>query len=1650
MKHYTATIAACLSASCALLALPSATQAEAVLHTEAWRNNDGDFARFHERIAALNAANLLARDGAKIAESGGVVCGTREMLTDGSAGVRVGKGRVGIGGNPATVTFYLGEPKAIREVGVFSNNSDARVNQDYEVRFANNSECAGEKPAFKDEADLTTGELVLGNNSGGFHSCFRAAKGGDLAAEKVDWVQFRFWQTYNVKAGSPAKDKGSATSWTSLIEIEILGDSEDVVATPAYQAYHEAAEARVAARQAYRKQATWQETMRVTREALMQRKLAPAAAGFRPFKSLVIRGGKEATQVRAKVSGVHLLWLTAGIGGDNNSYDQAVWGEPKLIAADGTVTDLSELKPAYARVGYGELLLGKGLANGPLQVAQRKFSGGFLAHAPSRLCFVLGGEFEWFESWVGIDATAGNNGSAQFQVTDRPPMEAPRSDLWSRLAKDFAEPSAKRQMQWEREDRVWEQDWLPGDFEALAQRYVAASQRSKTLAALAAKLVGSTSDADGLQRVRDVYHRTRKLDEVLARVRDLPFEPLHRAINDLAQSWGNRYPKAQEYFTRLATTQQAHKLLVDGDAPDSIETITRVEKLYEQFVSLKQEALLANPLLDFDRLLMVRRSAGNLGLPANWQGNCSLPRNGFDNEIAVFSPVKPEGAVTSLYRPKKNVYVGEVDLHFDADRMLFSSIGANGRWQIFEVRADGTGLRQVTRGEEPDVDHYDACYLPDGKIIFSSTASFTGVPCVYGNSHVAMLYRMEPDGSGVRQLCFEQDHDWYPAVLNNGRVLYARWEYTDTPHSQTRLLMHMNPDGTSQMEYYGSNSLWPNSIFYARPIPNHPTRVVAVISGHHGVPRMGELILFDPALGRHEAQGVVQRIPGYGKKVEPIVRDGLVNGSWPKFLHPYPLSEKYFLVSAKPTPKSEWGLYLVDVFDNLLLLREEPGYALLEPVPFRKTKTPPVIADRVQLDRKDAVMHVADVYIGDGLKGIPRGTVKELRIFTYHFAYQGMGGLLGVVGMDGPWDIKRVLGTVPVEEDGSATFRVPANTPLSVQPLDSEGKALQLMRSWMTAMPGETLSCVGCHESQNSAAPPRLALSSKRVPSEIQPWHGPTRGFSYPREVQPVIDEYCVGCHNGTPREDGRQIPNLRGDTKIKGFGMTTPGNGGGHGGKFSVGYAELHRYVRRAGIESDYHLLPPMEFHADSTELVQMLRKGHHNVQLDKEAWDRLITWIDLNAPYHGTWHEEIKDPGKQRERRRELRKRYAGIDEDPEAVIEIKQEPVTPVIPAPLPDPRPKAAKCPDWPFDAAEARKRQRAAGPAVRKTLDLGGEVKLDLVLVPAGEFLMGDREGHPDERPVTRAKIEKPFWVGRCEISNEQYARFDPAHDSHVESKNTYQFGVHGYPLDRPQQPVVRISWRQAVAFCEWLSEETGMRFSLPTEAQWEYACRAGSGKAFSFGDLAPELAGNASPGQKPKDQPKPEAGPKPGEDLPEDDELAVDDEFAPEPAPAPAPAPQKAPDGDFSEFANLADAKLKEFASNPYTVDQPLPNPTRYDDWTPKETRFNDGGLVTVDIGSYLPNAWGLHDMHGNVWEWTRTSYQPYPYRGDDGRNSGSLDEGKVVRGGSWRDRPKRCRSAFRLSYRTYQVVHNVGFRVVCEVGPAAKAETETKISKAD
>ncbi|MFV1967765.1 MAG: SUMF1/EgtB/PvdO family nonheme iron enzyme [Pirellulaceae bacterium] len=1090
----------------------------------------------------------------------------------------------------------------------------------------------------------------------------------------------------------------------------------------------------------------------------------------------------------------------------------------------------------------------------------------------------------------------------------------------------------------------------------------------------------SLTGADGKTQHEALNLSPSRLREMIDRTTGMisDFRTMEGVAGDFLES-------AHQRCQRLVTELEA--VLEGADEQSQWE---RFASLYLDAVRLQRRVACRNPLIDFDRLLLVKRSASSprLGLPQNWQSNCVLPVQGFDDEIAVLSLVDAGRPLTTLYRPEGAHFVGDVDLHFDGTKLLFSSIGERDKWHVFEIQADGSALRQITPSL-PDVHHYDACYLPDGAIIFSSTAFMAAVPCVNGSTRVANFYRLESDGT-IRQLCFDQEHNWCPTVMESGRVLYLRWEYTDTPHSHDRVLFTMNPDGTEQMEFYGSNSYWPNSLFYARPIPSNPGMFVGIVGGHHGVPRMGELVLFDVRQGRREADGAIQRIPGSGKPVKSaldpryestLIKDNLADASWPKFLHPYPLSEKYFLVACQPTSRSLWGIYLVDTFDNMTLIKEVPGYALLEPIPLRPSHRPPVIPPKVDLRRTDAVVHLADIYAGDGLKGIPRGTVKRLRLFSYHYLYPGMGGPQGVVGMEGPWDIKRIVGTVPVEADGSATFRIPANTPISVQPLDAEGKALQLMRSWFTGMPGEVISCVGCHESQNSSPPVKLAKAALQEPAEIEPWYGPPRGFNFEREVQPVLDRYCVGCHHGRPveeEEEGLTAFDLRGLEQITDY-TSVYHFGGDDAGHFSTSYVALHRFVRRPGLESDYHMLMPMEFHADTTQLVQMLSQGHYGVKLDGEAWDRLITWIDLNAPYHGTW-TEIAGADRVRplaQRRRELLKLYANMDSDPESEAVTAARPSSqPIVPKAAPRRDPPRVDCPGWPMEAEEAAHRQQSQG-AHAWTLKLDDDVAMEMVLIPAGEFVMGSNEGNADEWPRTRVRIHKPFWMGTIEVTNQQFRLFDRAHDSRVEARFAMQFGVRGFYVNRPEQPVVRISWEHAMEFCEWLSRRTGRRFSLPTEAQWEYACRAGTDTPFSYGDE----------------------------------------------------------ETDFSKYANLADRTLSEFVCHPYKKERtPYPNPSKYDDWIPKDVRFDDGGFLSEKGGAYKPNAWGLLDMHGNVTEWTRSAFVPYPYHDDDGRNERSSAASRVVRGGSWRDRPHRARSAFRLGYRSYQPVYNVGFRVVCEI----------------
>ncbi|MDD4869590.1 MAG: SUMF1/EgtB/PvdO family nonheme iron enzyme [Kiritimatiellae bacterium] len=1042
-------------------------------------------------------------------------------------------------------------------------------------------------------------------------------------------------------------------------------------------------------------------------------------------------------------------------------------------------------------------------------------------------------------------------------------------------------------------------------------------------------------------------------------VEDNEWRALEMAIKDLTESFGDRYSKGREYLNRFVELKKLYNELT----PEAKKLLSKSKKplaeTVKAFYQLKRDALLNNPLLDFEKILLIKRSTGNLGLPANWQSNSCLKKDGYKNEIAMLQIKESDSVLETIYRPIGGRFVGDVDLHFDGDRVLFSMPGKNGRWQISEMNLNQREPRELELIPDPDVDNYDACYLPDGNIIFTSTAPFVGVPCVRGSSHVSNLYLFNRENKVIRRLTFDQEHNWCPTVLNNGRVLYLRWEYSDLPHFVSRILFHMTPDGMNQSEYYGSNSYWPNCMFYARPIPNHPTAFAAIVTGHHGVARMGELVLFDPSLGRHEAQGVLQRIPGYGKPVEPIILDRLVDKSWPKFLHPYPLSIKYFLVSAQPTPSSNWGIYLVDVFDNMLLLKETRGYVLFEPIPLRPTPKPPVIPPRVKTGETTATIYLANIYKGDGLKGVPVGTVKKLRLITYNFAYHGMGGQVDRVGFDGPWDIKRVIGTVPVEEDGSAMFRVPANTPISMQPLDADGKSLALMRSWTTAMPGEIQSCVGCHERQNTAPPSSISIAQSKNPSDITPWYGPIRGFSFRREVQPVLNAYCVSCHNGKKKD----VPDLREQP----FNKDVAARGGAH---FSPSYMALRKLVRAPTIESDIHLLPPCEFHASTTELIQMLEMDHHNVKLNKEAWSRLFTWIDLHSPEHGTWTDTVGEAKVEplRERRIDLMRCYSNRDDDEEKVIETKFDPAsgTPVEYRLMPQPLKTVSVQINSPVDTMN-----KGSSKALEsRIIDLGNGIKLELVKIPGGKLVR--EKTKPDGKVIREETIVPGFWVGKTEVSNEQFARFDILHDSRLEHGDFLQFSIEerGYPLNGLKQPVCRVSWKDAMAFCAWLSGKTGNKFTLPDENQWEYACRAGTTTPLWFGEI----------------------------------------------------------DCDFAKYANLAD---KSFTKVDSFLPWRLPAGA-IPEWRPCITKVDDHFRVSSSIGNFQTNPWGLYDMHGNVWEWTRTEFIPEGLQADEKQNDDSRRK-MIVRGGSWSTRPQRATAEFRLAYPAWQVVYDVGFRVICE-----------------
>lgn len=1110
------------------------------------------------------------------------------------------------------------------------------------------------------------------------------------------------------------------------------------------------------------------------------------------------------------------------------------------------------------------------------------------------------------------------------------------------------------------------------------------------------------------ERVRRAAQRA-QIKAQIAALESVDLEAVRLAIDDMEREFPGRYDAAthRQAVARFERERaELLKALADGTDAASVPV--------EAALAGIRTALLANPLLDFDRLLVVRRDFGgprarhvassDAGfVAANYQNQTSMPRNGWDNDIVVLSNLRGQPRIDPLYKPSGDQIVRDVRLDYPADRMLFSSIDAAGRWAIFEVRSDGSGLNQLTPTDYPDLDYFDACYLPDGRVVLCSTGNYIGLPCLNGHGQVASLYLLDPATKSLRQLTFDQDSDADPTVLNDGRVLFQRWEYSDIPHYFSRRRMTMNPDGTGQLAFHGSNSWFPTAFRFARPVPDHPTRIVGIISGHHDFGDCGRMAILDPGLaGAYpfrfrpsskewgvegepiavtpdilpaEQTGFVQLIPGRGQTVAGTVCDAIIGHVYRKerpalTTHPHPLSSKYFLVSMKPTQQSLWGLYLVDVFDNATLIAEFEDMGLFEPQPFVARPRPPVIPDRVKPESRTADVHIADIYSGPGLRGVPRGTVKSLRVFSYHFGYNAKAGF-PLVGTQAGWDMKRVIGTATVEPDGSAFFQIPANVPVSIQPLDEEGRAVQLMRSWLVGMPGELVSCVGCHEKRRETLPTRRNLAHDRRPEPLQPWYGAPRPFAFAHEVFPVLEQYCIGCHDKPPMVGPRSKPCFKDP---------------------DTAYNTLHPYVHRPGVEADMALLNPMEYHASTSLLIQMLEKGHHGVQLaemSREARDRLYTWIDLNVPRAGNWEPPPFQGYDQRQRRCELAKAFANNDDDPEGEYAAAAErfrsrtPSTFVAPPPEQPAEPDGLKAAGFPFSSSEASRLQQANSAAPHKIIDLVDGVKLTLAWIPAGQFVMGSLDGAVDERPRAVVRVSRPFWMAVTEVTNGQYALFDPQHDTRYIDMHSLDRVVPGHIANHPDQPVTRVTWSEAMRFCQWLSAKTGLAVTLPTESQWEWAARAGAETQFFYGTM----------------------------------------------------------DTDFGRFANLADQALRWYAmgyDGPSALQRRNPYPPEMN-FPLHDQRFRDPWFVVDYVAQTEANAWGLKDMVGNVREWTRSRYRPYPYRDDDGRNGDGATGRCVARGGSWADRPADAGSSVRRAYEPWQKVYDVGFRVIVE-DPAVPA----------
>jgi hypothetical protein len=525
------------------------------------------------------------------------------------------------------------------------------------------------------------------------------------------------------------------------------------------------------------------------------------------------------------------------------------------------------------------------------------------------------------------------------------------------------------------------------------------------------------------------------------------------------------------------------------------------------------------------------------------------------------------------------------------------------------MNSDGSNLRQLTDGPDDD---FDPCPLPDGGIAFESTRRGSKLRCGGGSPEITYtLHRMDPDGNGIRTLSFHETHEWHPSVLNDGRIVYTRWDYVDRNAAKFHGLWTCNPDGSNPAILFGNYTTRPWACYQAKAIPGS-NRIVFVAGGHHANVG-GTLVVLDPSRAGLEPGGK-DRFESL-EQLTPEVCFAEAEG-WPKsfFYSPWPLAEGYFLVAFSHDPlcggytghyrDSETGLYYMDRFGNLELLYRREGISSVYPIPLAARAAPPVVAEAVE-PRLEAEGEFLLADVGRGLMAMPGGRrITSLRVVQLLPKSRTDNAGDPCIGHPDQINARMLLGTVPVEEDGSAYFRAPALKPLYFQAVDDAGRAVQGMRSVVYLQPGERRSCVGCHEPPGSTAAVRRPMAARRPASTIRPGPDGTYPCSYPRLIQPILDRHCVRCHDGSAGADKSPVV-LTGEID----------------GWFSKSYNNLKPYLYWPSDD----VTRPGKLGADISPLAEVLVGKAHGkyVQLPDDAVRRFYLWMDLNVPFYGTYEE-------------------------------------------------------------------------------------------------------------------------------------------------------------------------------------------------------------------------------------------------------------------------------------------------------------------------------------------------------------------------------------------------------------------------------------------